>query len=102
MYTQNEINKIESEQNLTGDLRDKFRRNLFRVYQQTNSNLIKPLLNALLDGKALTSNQFDFALSLFDGSTVKAMPSDKLEQFKSAVTREFQWRHFNQFGQELK
>tara|TARA_R110000744_G_C19018102_1_gene523858 strand:+ start:134 stop:415 length:282 start_codon:yes stop_codon:yes gene_type:complete len=93
MLNSNEIEKIEASQGRQG----KIRNTAFKVMQKAGLNNIA---RNIFNGDKLTKMEIQ---AVFDAAKdIKPIPSDKAKLVFWALINPLQYRHFNQFGQELK
>lgn len=93
MKTPNEIAKIEASQNRQG----KVRNTAFKVLKKAGLN---DLASKVINGDRLTKAEIKSVFDVADG--IKPIPSNKAKLVFWALINPLQYRHFSQFGQELK
>ena len=93
MLNSNEIAKIEASQDRQG----KIRNTAFKVMKSSGFNNIAQRIH---NGDRLTKPEVQ---EVFDAAeSIHPIPKNKLKLVFWALVNPLQYRHFNQFGQELK
>lgn len=93
MLTQNEIRKIEESQVRQG----KVRNTAFKVTRKAG---LASLASKIINGDRLSRVEIE---SVFNAAkSLKPIPDNKIKLVFWALINPLRYRHFNQFGQELK
>ena len=98
MLTQKDINIIEAEQEKIEKVRKWTSKALFHDSKSFTCKEYGKLSHDIYYGNRLSDKDFDKVFSVISSG----LPEDSEGRFREILTKDFTYRYFNQFGQELK
>ena len=98
MLTQKDINIIEAEQEKIEKVRKWSNKKIFHNKGSFSIDEYGRISHNIYYGNRLSDRDFDKVFSVISSG----LPEDSEGRFREILTKDFTYRYFNQFGQELK